>query len=135
MSVVLHGEDAIFAGRSERDGLAAEGFADPPRLVLEADPASDIDLADDVACGVLDRRRRFGVRPWAHAIAIGRHGKVDRFMRALAVVDRPPAIEGLLTLGEITEAPTIEHLGNERGGGSAHPCPGSAGDRACRGSP
>src|SRR5437762_8411307 len=45
---------------------------------------------------------------------IGRHGKIERFMRALVVIDRPPAIEGTLAMGEIGEALAAEHLGLER---------------------
>src|SRR5437016_12933790 len=91
-----------------------ECFTDPPYPALEADPAVEIDAADIVSRSVVDGRQHFGIGPFAHAIALGGHREIERFMRALVVVDRPPAIEGMLAMGEIGEALAAEHLGLER---------------------
>src|SRR5438874_6650594 len=114
MGAVVHREDAVLESWPERDELAAESFSDAPDPVLEADPAADIDLADNVAWSVFDRRQCFAIGSGTHTIAIGRHREAKRLMRALAIVDRPPAVEGLLALDEISEAFAVEHLGFER---------------------
>ena len=110
----VHGEDAILSSRPQRNGLAAEGQADTPWPVLEAGFATHIDPTDMIAWAVLDGRQLFGVRAWAHAIAIGWHRQADGFMGPLSVVDRPPAIEGMLALGEISKTLAGEHFGLER---------------------
>src|SRR5436305_8464678 len=116
MGAVVHREDAVLESWPERDELAAESFSDAPDPVLEADPAADIDLADNVAWSVFDRRQCFAIGSGTHTIAIGRHREAKRLMRALAIVDRPPAVEGLLALDEIGEAFAVEHLGFKRAG-------------------
>src|SRR6266568_2562416 len=73
MGAVVHREDAVPESWPERDELAAESFSDAPDPVLEADPAADIDLADNVAWSVFDRRQCFGIGSGTHTIAIGRH--------------------------------------------------------------
>ena len=60
MGAIVHGEHPILVRRAESDRLAAQGPADAPRPVLEADEAVAVDLADLVAGGVLDRRRNLG---------------------------------------------------------------------------
>ena len=56
MSAVMHREDAILESWPERDEFAAESFSNAPYPVLEADPAADIDLADNVTWSVFDPR-------------------------------------------------------------------------------
>src|SRR6059058_4034878 len=85
MGAVVHREDAVLESWPERDELAAESFSDAPDPVLEADPAADIDLADNVAWSVFDRRQCFAIGSGTHTIAIGRHREAKRLMRALAL--------------------------------------------------
>jgi len=53
----MHAEDAVLVCRVKRDVLAAEGLADPPGPIPEADEAVAVDLADVVAGSVVDCRR------------------------------------------------------------------------------
>src|SRR5579863_6528439 len=113
MGTVVDRKDAVRAGRSKGDQLAAQGLADAPTFVLEANEPDAVDLANLVAWRVLDRRQRRGKRSrtWPVALSRGRHA--ERLMWPLVIVERTPAVEGALAVGKIAEATPIEHFGLE----------------------
>src|SRR5882724_4321702 len=113
MGAVVHAEDAVLDGRTHGDGLAAEGLADAPRAVLEADEAVLVDLADAVAGPVLDGRQGFGEGAWARVVAVGRHRQGERIVRPVVVVEMAPGVEGTLAVDEIAEAVGLQQLGLE----------------------
>src|SRR3984893_13728079 len=114
VNAIVHVKDAVLAGRPKRDWLAAQGLADAPRAVLEADEALDVDLADLVARRVLDRRQIVGEGSWARPVALSRRCHAERLMRPLVVIALTPFIKGALTIRVIAEALSVHHLGGER---------------------
>jgi hypothetical protein len=98
-------EHAVDFGPAQRHELAAKRPAQAYGVALEADEPGRVDLAHDVVGSVLDRRQNLGEHPQADAIAAERWLEAQGFMRPLAVVDRPPAVERILALGQVAEAP------------------------------
>jgi hypothetical protein len=106
-------EDAVFYGRSECDSFAAEGFGDFDRAAEEADVPALLHTAHDVARGVLERCDGLDIVASAGLIAAGRHGKLERLVRPLSVVDHAPVIEGALGSGEIGKGRSGQRFGFE----------------------
>src|SRR5579872_4954661 len=94
-----HIEEPVLIARTQGDGLAAKGFADPDGPVLEADGTADIDFAHRVGRTVLDRGQLIGKAPFARFVACARRLKLQRIVWTLVIVDLAPRIESLLTIG------------------------------------
>src|SRR5262245_21415415 len=111
-------EDAVLAVRRERsdgDALATEGLRDLPVPSFEADVVLGCgDRADDLALVIFHLRQAVRHRARARSIAAGRHLLVEGLMWPIAIVDRPPSLEGTLHLGEIAEAPQGKDFSLER---------------------
>src|SRR5260370_28328460 len=114
MGTEMNAEDAVLIGRTQGHRLAAEGLADMQLASSQLDVAARINFANDVARPVFNQRKCFGKRPLARAVAVGRRGKSQRFMRAFVIVDMTPTVKGALTINEIRKAVAAQHLGLER---------------------
>src|SRR5580658_1101903 len=114
LRAVMQTEHGVGSGRAQRDGLAAEGFADAPEPVFETDEAGAIDLADGIAGTVFDRREL--LRKAARTEMVARAGGLEpqRLVRPLVIVDRPPCVEGALAGSEIAKAVPVQDLGLQR---------------------
>ena len=106
-------EDAILCGRAECDGLAAEGFGDFDGAAAEADVATLLNTAHDVARSIFEGNDGLDIIARAGLIAGCRHGKLDCLVRPLRVVDAAPAVEGTRRGGEIGERRASQHFGLE----------------------
>src|SRR5882672_3357756 len=110
-------EDAVVAVALQGphgNAFAMEGIWHAPRLAAEADIAlGGADGSQDVAGLVLGLGQLAGHRSRARAVAAGRHIEAEGLVRALVVVDRAPAIEGGLHLGEGAQDFHRQHLGLE----------------------
>ncbi len=71
-------------------GLLAERLADANGPVPETDHTFAVDLANNIARPVLDRRQILAERPRAGAIARRRRRGAKRLMRPLMIMGRPP---------------------------------------------
>src|SRR5262249_14425973 len=96
-----------------RDSLAAEGFRDSDAAAEEADVTALLNPAHHIARRVFERLDGLDIVAAARPIAAGRHGKRDRLVRPLRVVDVAPAIEGTFGSGEIGERRAGQHFGFE----------------------
>jgi hypothetical protein len=88
MRTVEEVEDAVCGAWTDGDDLAAQGLADAPGSVVEADVTVLVDFADSVAGGVFDRRQRLGKGSWPRPVTLRRRRHVEGFMRPLVVVQQ-----------------------------------------------
>lgn len=103
-------EDAIDGRGTQSDGMPGEGGADLVAAALEPDLASELNLSDQFALGVLDVRKSLGEASRGRSIARGGNIQVQSVVRALEVVDVAPVIEGVLRVGEVGEGTTSKQL-------------------------
>src|ERR1700722_4726890 len=103
-------EVAVGLGRTQCHGLSAERLANTPRPIFETDEAVAVDLAQDVARPIDDLAQRLWKRACARPIATGRRIQVERFVRTLEVVDRPPSVEGRLAGAKVGKALSIQNF-------------------------
>src|ERR1044071_4850032 len=97
-------ELAISCQRSDGDALAAEGAWNVPEAALEADVVlAGADRAHDLMLVVFHLGQATGHGANTLPITTGRHLLIERFMRAIAVVDLAPLVEGALHLGQVAE--------------------------------
>jgi len=106
--------EAVGGGRAHGHGLSGEAMAEIVGAVAPGDFAFAFDEADDVVGTVLDRREDLGPGARAGRVAGGGRGHVEGVVWTLLVVDRPPLIEDLLAVGQITQIVAAQDLGLER---------------------
>ena len=88
LNAVMDVENPIVTTRPQRYGLPAERLANADRSVPEADPTVTIDLANDVARPILDRRQTLAEHAWTGAITSRRRLQAERLMGPLMIVER-----------------------------------------------
>src|SRR5215218_5870937 len=93
LGAVVDVEQPILGRRAQRQRLFAECLSDLELPVPEADHAAVIDLADDVARAVGDRRQGLAEQAWAGAVTVDRRPVAERLVRTLAIVDLAPSVE------------------------------------------
>ena len=76
----------IGRGGSNRDRHPGQPTADEVALVLDADDALCVDLADQIIRAVLDRRQRRRERPWTRVVATGWRGIAEGGVWSFQVV-------------------------------------------------
>src|ERR1044071_4880814 len=106
--------DAVFGGWTNCDLLAGERAGDPHATTLESDPALAVDTAHGVVRPVRKWRDLLAERPGTCDVVIGRNIEAKGVVRSLGVIDLPPAIEGLLGVGEIVEVAKRQEFSGER---------------------
>ena len=95
---------------------------------LERDPAARRD-ADLVGRAVDHGRQLRGIGPGAAVIATGGHGQGQALVRPDVVVLLAPGVEAACRRGQVRVDVAAGQFPLQRRRGSAHPCPGSGGDR------
>src|SRR5882672_7477097 len=105
---------AVGGAGAQADGLTREGVTHFPRLVAITQPATAIDFAGFYANGIFERGQDFWVGAWTGPVTLHWRFQAQGFMRALGIVNGPPAIKGSLDLGLIAPATAGQHFGLER---------------------
>src|SRR5688572_26044823 len=106
---------AVGCERPDGEAFTAKGLRDFAEPSLETDVGlGRADGAHDLVAVVFDLWKACGHGAGARPIAARRHLLVERLVRSVEVVDRTPAIESTLDLGEIAKAFQREHLRLQR---------------------
>ena len=92
---------AIGGGRAEGRRIAREGSGKSAIAVVEGYSAALLDLAYVVIGAIGDGRQGLSEGAGAGPIAADGDGHIEGFVGTLVVVDVTPAIEGILTCGQI----------------------------------
>jgi hypothetical protein len=107
MDTIMDVENPIVAAGPQRHRLPAERLANADRAVPETDPAIAVDLANDVARPILDRRQTLAEYSRTGAITQRRRPQAERFVRPLMIVNPPPPVERTLTRHQIGKAVAV----------------------------
>jgi hypothetical protein len=103
-------EDAVYGGGAKSHGLPVEGVADFEWTALEPDFSAELDLSDEVAGLVEERREDVGEASGRGLVARGWDGQLESVVGSLEVIDVAPVVEGPLSVGEIREAVACEQF-------------------------
>src|SRR4051812_35045115 len=107
-----YSEPAIAAELANGEPLTTEGLRDFPELSLEADIGlRGGDGPNNLALIVFPRWKAIRHRALAGSIAACRHIEVQRLVRPVEIVDRPPFVECSLDIGEVAVALEGKDLG------------------------
>jgi hypothetical protein len=105
--------EAVGGVGAQGDRLPAQALAEEVSAVAPGDSAFGFDRADLVTGRVFDGWQVARQRPRAGRVAAGGCGQRERLVRALVIVDRPPAIGDLLAMAEVAQVGADEHFGRQ----------------------